>query len=38
MTKFIQRYLEYRRVGYGRVAAFHFAWMVATARRPLTTR
>jgi len=26
-------YLEYRRVGFGRMAALRFAWMVATASR-----
>ncbi len=38
MTRFIQRYIEYRRVGYSRLAALHFAWIVTSARRPLPLR
>jgi hypothetical protein len=36
MSSFIQRYLEYRRVGHGRLAALHYAWMISGAlfRRP----
>jgi hypothetical protein len=33
MTSFIQRYLEYRRVGHARFAAFRFAWVVVSAKR-----
>ena len=33
MSSLIQRYLEYRRVGHGRLAAFRFAWVVVAARR-----
>lgn len=33
MSKLLQRYREYRRVGYGRLAAFQFAWMVTTSGR-----
>jgi hypothetical protein len=33
MASFIQRYLEYRLVGHGRLAAFRFAWVVVSARR-----
>ncbi len=31
MSSFIQRYLEYRRVGHGRLAALHFAWVISAA-------
>jgi hypothetical protein len=32
MASFVQRYLEYRRVGLGRIAAFRFAWVISAAR------
>jgi hypothetical protein len=40
MTQLLQRYLQYRRVGFGRLAAFHFAWVVTSAsgNGPLTLR
>jgi hypothetical protein len=38
MVRFFQRYFEYRRVGYSRLNALHFAWLVTTARRPLPSR
>lgn len=40
MTQLLQRYLQYRRVGFGRLAAFHYAWMVTSAGtgKPLTLR
>ncbi len=30
MVRFVQRYLQYRRVGFGRTSAFRYAWLVAT--------
>jgi hypothetical protein len=37
MSQFLQRYVQYRRVGFGRWAAFRFAWLVVTARaKPAT--
>jgi len=38
MSQFFQRYFEYRRIGYGRLSALHFAWLVTTARRPMSIR
>lgn len=38
MSQLFQRYVEYRRIGYGRLAAIHFAWLVTTARRPMSIR
>jgi hypothetical protein len=32
MASFIRHYLEYRRVGLGRISALHFAWVVVTTR------
>lgn len=32
MAQLLRHYIQYRRVGFGRMAAFHFAWLVATAR------
>jgi hypothetical protein len=32
MAQFLQRYFQYRRVGFDRVAAARFAWLVSTAR------
>lgn len=32
MSQFLRRYVQYRRVGFGRMAALHFAWLVVTAR------
>jgi hypothetical protein len=31
MIRFEQYYLEYRRVGFSRLDAFRFAWLVVTA-------
>ena len=31
VTQFLQRYVRYRRVGFNRMAAFHFAWLVVSA-------
>jgi hypothetical protein len=30
LSQLIRRYAEYRRVGYGRLAALRFAWLVVT--------
>jgi hypothetical protein len=39
MAQFIQRYLQYRRVGFGRFAALHFAWMLVNTRgKPMSIR
>jgi hypothetical protein len=39
MASFIQHYLDYRRVGIGRLAALRFAWSVVTTRsRPMQIR
>ena len=39
MLQLLQRYLQYRRVGFGRVAAFHFAWLVVNSpSKPVSTR
>ncbi len=39
MVSFIQHYLDYRRVGIGRLAALRFAWaVVATRSRPMQIR
>jgi hypothetical protein len=39
MVSFIQHYLEYRRVGIGRLAALRFAWAVVSTRsRPMQIR
>jgi len=39
MVSLIQHYLEYRRVGIGRIAAFRFAWVVVTTRsKPMQIR
>ena len=35
MVRFLKRYVQYRRVGFGRIAAFHYAWLVSTGGRPL---
>ena len=35
MVRFLVRYVEYRRVGFGRVAALHYAWLVSSGSRPL---
>ncbi len=35
MVRFLHRYFQYRRVGFGRVAAFHYAWLVSTGGRTL---
>ena len=31
VIQFLQRYVRYRRVGFNRMAAFHFAWLVVAA-------
>ena len=33
MVRFVVRYLQYRRVGFGRIAALRYAWLVGS--RPL---
>jgi hypothetical protein len=39
MIDFYHRYLAYRDVGFGRIAALRFAWLVATAAaRPIPVR
>jgi len=39
MASLIQLYLEYRRVGLGRLTALRYAWaVVATRRRPMSIR
>jgi hypothetical protein len=35
MTRLIQRYREYRRVGHSRISALRFAWLVVGAQGPL---
>jgi hypothetical protein len=31
MAQLLKRYVQYRRIGFQRMAALRFAWMVATA-------
>ena len=39
MGSLVHYYLDYRRVGLGRLAAFRFAWtMVTTRSRPMSIR
>jgi hypothetical protein len=39
MLQLLQRYIQYRRVGFGRLAAFRFAWLVMTSpSKPPSTR
>ena len=38
MARFLQRYFQYRRVGFGRMAALHFAWLVSSGTRPAPVR
>ena len=39
MANLLQRYIEYRALGFRRIDALHFAWLVATARlSPLPLR
>jgi hypothetical protein len=39
MSQFLLRYREYRRLGFHRIDAFHFAWLVAMAgARPIAIR
>ncbi|MEX2318808.1 MAG: hypothetical protein WD626_03080 [Bauldia sp.] len=38
LRQLLRRYAEYRRVGYGRLAAFRFAWLVVTPSKPLSAR
>jgi len=39
MASLVQLYLEYRRVGLGRMAALRYAWVVvSTRRRPMSIR
>jgi hypothetical protein len=35
MVRFLKRYVQYRRVGFGRFAAFRYAWLVSSSGRPL---
>jgi hypothetical protein len=35
MIRIFQRYLQYRRVGFGRISAFHYAWLVTTGGRAI---
>ena len=35
MIRFVQRYLQYRRVGIRRIAALHYAWLVTTGGRAI---
>ncbi len=35
MVRFLVRYFQYRRVGFGRTAALHYAWLVSTGGSPL---
>ena len=35
MVRFLKRYFQYRRVGFGWTAAFHYAWLVGSNGRPL---
>lgn len=35
MVRFLKRYFQYRRVGFGRIAAFHYAWLVSSNGRAL---
>jgi hypothetical protein len=39
LPQLLQRYIQYRRVGYGRLAALRFAWLVvAPPNRPQSIR
>ena len=39
MLQLLKRYLQYRRVGFGRASALHFAWLVVTSRsKPMSIR
>jgi hypothetical protein len=39
LPQLIQRYVQYRRVGFGRLAAWRFAWLVAAPpHRPQSVR
>ena len=39
MLQLLRRYLQYRRVGFGRLTAFRFAWLVVTSpSKPVSTR
>ena len=39
MLQLLKRYIQYRRVGFGRLAAFRFAWLVMTSpSKPPSTR
>jgi hypothetical protein len=39
MASLIQHYREYRRVGLGRLASLHYAWVVVTTRsKPMSIR
>ncbi len=33
MVRFLKRYFQYRRVGFGRAAALHYAWLVSSSGR-----
>ncbi len=34
IAQLIQRYVQYRHVGFSPFASLHYAWMVVSARRP----
>jgi hypothetical protein len=37
IAQLFQRYLQYRRVGFGTFSALHYAWMVASTKtKPLS--
>jgi hypothetical protein len=38
MVQFLLRYLQYRRVGFSRQAALHFAWFVGESVRAASVR
>ena len=39
IAQLIQRYVQYRRVGFSHFASLHYAWMVVTSRtRPISFR
>ena len=38
MVEFIAHYFQYRRVGFGRIAALRFAWLVGGGRPADATR
>jgi hypothetical protein len=39
LSQLLQRYVQYRRVGFGRLAAWRFAWLVVTSpTKPVSPR